>query len=209
MKISILIAEDFTLVRHFFRNILNADDRFHVVAECDSGEKAVQLAQEYKPNIAIVDINLVGMNGLDATRQIKTYSPDTKVICMSGYNNFFYIKEMFQNGAMGYVTKNSKREEIYRAVQYVMEGKKYLCEDIKDHLIEQAIGPGSSLFALTSREMQICTLIQKGHTLKEIGDMLTLSSKTVQTYKMNILQKLNLENSDSLMKYMQQYAISR
>src|SRR5438067_2252311 len=122
-KISILIADDHTLVRETWSFILNTDPRFTVIAESGSGEEAVELAKNLRPNIVIMDINLPGMNGIEATQLIRKYSPGTKVLGVSLHTQPTYARKMIQKGAMGYVTKNSSREEMFKAITEVQSGK--------------------------------------------------------------------------------------
>src|SRR5688572_15088036 len=115
-KITILIADDHTLVRETWSFILNTDPRFTVVAESGSGEEAIELAKKLRPNVVIMDINLPGMNGIEATQQIRKYSPGTKILGVSLHTQPTYARKMMQNGAMGYVRKNSSREEMFKAI---------------------------------------------------------------------------------------------
>ena len=138
-KITILIADDHTLVRETWSFILNSDPRFYVVAECGSGEEAVEMAKNLKPAIVIMDINLPGINGIEATQQIRKFSPGSKILGVSLHTQPTYARKMMQKGAMGYVTKNSSREEMFKAIIEVYNGKKYVCEEIKNILSEQVI----------------------------------------------------------------------
>jgi DNA-binding NarL/FixJ family response regulator len=131
-KISILIADDHTLVRETWSFILNTDPRFTVVAECGSGEEAVELAKKLRPNVVIMDINLPGINGIEATQQIRKFSPGSKILGVSLHTQPTYARKMIQKGAMGYVTKNSSREEMFKAIMEIQNGKKYICDEIKD-----------------------------------------------------------------------------
>src|SRR5215213_8618023 len=110
-KITILITDDHTLVRETWSFILNNDPRFSVVAQCGTGEEAVELAQTLQPDVVIMDINLPGMNGIEATRLIHKYVPSTRILAVSIHTQPAYTRRMMQSGAMGYVTKNSKKEE--------------------------------------------------------------------------------------------------
>ena len=204
-KISILIADDHTLVRETWSFILNTDARFHVVAECGSGEEAVELSKKLRPNIVIMDINLPGMNGIEATQLIRKYSPGSKILGVSLHTQPTYARKMMQKGAMGYVTKNSSREEMFKALTEVNAGKKYICEEIKNILSEQVIGGGdenqNGLNSLSQREIEIISFIKKGYSSKEIADSLSISVKTVEVHRYNILKKLNLKNAAALVNF--------
>ncbi|HEY9362092.1 MAG TPA: response regulator transcription factor [Chitinophagaceae bacterium] len=203
-KITILIADDHMLVRETWSFILNNDPRFHVVAECGSGEEAVELAKSLRPNIVIMDINLPGINGIEATQQVRKFSPGSKVLGVSLHTQPTYARKMMQKGASGYVTKNSSREEMYKAILEIHSGKKYICEEIKNILSEQVISgeeTQTGLNSLSQREIEIITFIKKGFSSKEIADALTISVKTVEVHRYNILKKLNLKNAAALVNF--------
>jgi len=203
-KITILIADDHTLIRETWSFILNSDTRFQVVAECGTGEEAVEKSRQLHPDIVIMDINMPGINGIEATEQIKKISPESKIIGVSLHTQPTYARKMMQKGAMGYVTKNSSREEMFKAIEEVYEGKKYICEEIKNILSEQVLSgedQPTGLNTLSQREIQIISLIKKGHSSKEIAEALEISVKTVEVHRYNILKKLNLKNAAALVHF--------
>jgi DNA-binding NarL/FixJ family response regulator len=203
-KITILIADDHTLVRETWSFILNSDPRFQVVAECGSGEEAVEKARALNPNVVIMDINLPGINGIEATEQIRKVSPGSKILGVSLHTQPTYARKMMQKGALGYVTKNSSREEMFKAIMEVYQGKKYVCEEIKNILSEQIISGDeeqTGLNALSQREIEIISFIKKGFSSKEIADQLDISVKTVEVHRYNILKKLNLKNAAALVNF--------
>ncbi|HEU4901324.1 MAG TPA: response regulator transcription factor [Flavisolibacter sp.] len=203
-KITILIADDHTLVRETWSFILNTDDRFQVIAECGSGEEAVELAKQLRPNIVIMDINLPGMNGIEATQLIRKFSPASRILGVSLHTQPTYARKMIQKGAMGYVTKNSSREEMFKAITEIQAGRRYICEEIKNILSEQVINgedQQGGLNALSQREIEIINFIKKGFSSKEIAENLDISVKTVEVHRYNILKKLNLKNSAALVNY--------
>ena len=203
-KITILIADDHTLVRETWSFILNTDPRFQVIAESGSGEEAIELAQKLRPNIVIMDINLPGMNGIEATQQIRKYAPGTKILGVSLHTQPTYARKMIQKGAMGYVTKNSSKEEMFKAITEIYEGKKYICEEIKNILSDQVISGNeeqSGLNSLSQREIEIISYIKKGNSSKEIADALNISVKTVEVHRYNVLKKLNLKNAAALVNF--------
>lgn len=203
-KITILIADDHTLVRETWSFILNTDNRFQVIAESGSGEEAVELAKELRPDIIIMDINLPGMNGIEATQLIRKFSPASRILGVSLHTQPTYARKMMQKGAMGYVTKNSSREEMFKALVEVHAGRKYICDEIKNILSDQVMsgneGP-TGLNALSQREIEIISFIKKGFSSKEIAENLDISVKTVEVHRYNILKKLNLKNSAALVNY--------
>ena len=203
-KITILIADDHTLVRETWSFILNTDARFSVVAECGSGEDAVERAKSLRPNIVIMDINLPGINGIESTQQIRKFSPGTRILGVSLHTQPTYARKMMQKGAMGYVTKNSSREEMFKAIMEIQAGKKYICDEIKNILSDQVISgddPQTGLNSLSQREIEIISYIKKGFSSKEIADSLSISVKTVEVHRYNILKKLNLKNAAALVNF--------
>ena len=203
-KITILIADDHTLVRETWSFILNTDPRFTVVAESGSGEEAVELAKNLRPMIVIMDINLPGMNGIEATQLIRKFSPGSKVLGVSLHTQPTYARKMMQKGAMGYVTKNSSREEMFKAIMEIQSGKKYICDEIKNILSEQVISgedQNTGLNSLSQREIEIISFIKKGNSSKEIAEALNISVKTVEVHRYNILKKLNLKNAAALVNF--------
>ncbi len=203
-KITILIADDHTLVRETWSFILNTDERFKVIAESGSGEEAVELAKQLRPNVVIMDINLPGINGIEATQLIRKFSPASKILGVSLHTQPTYARKMIQKGAMGYVTKNSSREEMFKAIMEIQSGKKYICDEIKNILSEQVINgedQNGGLNALSQREIEIINFIKKGFSSKEIAEKLDISVKTVEVHRYNVLKKLNLKNSAALVNF--------
>jgi two-component system invasion response regulator UvrY len=175
-----------------------------VVAECGSGEDAVEMAKQLRPNIVIMDINLPGINGIEATQQIRKFSPASRILGVSLHTQPTYARKMIQKGAMGYVTKNSSREEMFKAIMEIQAGNRYICDEIKNILSEQVINGDDQqggLNALSQREIEIIHFIKKGNSSKEIAESLDISVKTVEVHRYNILKKLNLKNSAALVNY--------
>jgi len=203
-KISILIADDHKLIRETWSYILNNDPRFKVVAACANGEEAVELAKEKHPGIILMDINMTPFSGLEATKQIRKIIPDSKIIGVTMHSQPAYAKKMLQIGARGYVTKNSSKEEMIKAILEVYQGNKYVCEEIRNILSDQSLEEtedSPSINTLTEREMQIINLIKQGFSSKEIAGNLEISLKTVEVHRHNILKKLKLKNSASLVNF--------
>src|SRR6516164_10056709 len=203
-KISILIADDHKLIRETWSYILNSDPRFKVIASCGNGEEAIELAKEKHPGVILMDINMTPFSGLEATKQIRKILPDSKIIGVTMHSQPAYAKKMLQIGARGYVTKNSSKEEMIKAILEVQEGSKYICEEIRNIISDQLLDERESspdINILTEREMQIINLIKEGFSSKEIAGSLTISLKTVEVHRHNILKKLKLKNSASLVNF--------
>lgn len=203
-KVSILIADDHKLIRETWSYILNNDSRFEVVAECGDSEEAVEVARTKRPQIILMDINMTPISGFEATERIRKVSPASKIIGVSMHSQPAYAKKMLQMGAKGYVTKNSSKEEMIKAILEVNSGNKYICEEIKNNISELILEENKDLpnvNALTEREIQIINFIKEGHSSKEIAAQLSISLKTVEVHRHNILKKLKLKNSASLVNF--------
>ncbi|HEY4156038.1 MAG TPA: response regulator transcription factor [Puia sp.] len=205
--IRILIADDHKLIRETWTHILNndVDARFKVIATCENGEDAVKLTSQKHPDVVLMDINMVPFSGIEATRRIREIWPQSKIIGVTMHSQPSYARKMMQIGASGYVTKNSSREEMMEAIVEVHQGNKYICSEIKDIISDQSEKKPvvqADINALTEREMEIINLIKKGNSSKEISNFLQISLKTVEVHRHNILKKLNLKNSASLVNFM-------
>jgi DNA-binding NarL/FixJ family response regulator len=202
-KITILIADDHKLIRETWGFILNSDERFQVVAECSNGEEAIEMTKKMRPKIALLDINMSPLNGMEATEQIKKFSPSTKVIGVSMHSQPAYVKKLLKLGASGYVTKNSPQQEMFEAIVEVEKGNRFICAEVKTILSEQVFEEDAStgVNALSSRELDVIKHIKDGLSSKEISVQLNISLKTVEVHRHNILKKLNLKNSASLVNY--------
>jgi DNA-binding NarL/FixJ family response regulator len=203
-KISILIADDHKLIREIWGYILNSDPRFQVVGDSGDAAEAVELAKNIHPNVVLMDINMHPFSGLEATQKIRKISPATKIIGLSMYSQPAYAKKMLQLGAMGYVTKNSSKEEMIEAIVSVNKGQKYVCSEIKNIISDQILDEKEntpSINILTEREIQIINFIKQGFSSKEIASGLNISLKTVEVHRHNILKKLKLKNSASLVNF--------
>jgi DNA-binding NarL/FixJ family response regulator len=206
-KINVLIADDHKLIRETWSYILNSDPRFQVIAECGDSEQAVEVTKIKRPHIVLMDINIMPISGFEATERIKRVSPSTKVIGVSMHSQPAYAKRMLQIGAKGYVTKNSSKEEMIKAILEVNDGSKYVCEEIKNNISELVLEENKDIpnvNALTEREIEIINLIKEGHSSKEIAAALNISLKTVEVHRHNVLKKLKLKNSASLVNFINQ-----
>ena len=196
-KITLLITDDHKLVGE-------SDPRFQVVAQCGSGEEAIELAQRLHPAVVLMDINLPGMNGIEATARILEQSSGSKVLAVSLHTQPGYVRKFFQMGGTGYVTKNSSREEMVKAIIEVYENRKYICEEMKNILAEQEFTgeeKTDALLALSKRELDIFGFVKKGFSSREIAENIQLKVKTVEVHRYNILSKLNLPNVAALLNY--------
>ena len=202
-KIRIIIADDHLLIAETWATLINMDPEFEVVKVYDNTQSLIDDITEIKPDIAILDININPFSGIEATKMIKKLAPGTKIIGVSMHNQPSFAKKMIRNGATGYVTKNSNKVEMYDAIRAVMKGEKYICAEIQKNITNQLLvdEDDNKLSKLTEREIEIIKLIKNGSTNKEIAESLFLSPRTVETHRARILKKLDLKNSLSLVKY--------
>jgi DNA-binding NarL/FixJ family response regulator len=204
-KISILLVDDHKLIRETWALLLNSDPRFHVIGETDDVEAALEICREQQPAVVLMDINMTPVNGFEATKLIRKFVPGTKVIGVSMHAMPAYARRMLQSGAQGYVTKNSTKEELFQALIEVQRGNKYICEEVKNILAHQALevsgAAGPDLNLLSRRELDVVQWIREGLSSKEIAEKLTISLKTVEVHRYNILKKLQLKNTAALVNY--------
>lgn len=203
-KISIIIFDDHNLVAEMWSELINADERFSVLAICnDTSEKSIEVVRIKRPDIVIMDINIMPISGIDATKQVKKISPGTKVIGVSMHNQPSFAKRMLKNGAMGYVTKNSNRSEMFEAILSANQGKVFICKEIQENLAKQVFEDDETpdISKLSEREVEVLKHIKDGLSSKEISEKLFLSTRTVEVHRSNILKKLNLKNTASLLKF--------
>ncbi len=202
--INILIADDHKLIRETWTIILNRDSRFKVIGSCSNSEDAVKMTGDLHPDVVLMDINMLPFSGIEATRQIREISPDTRIIGVTMHSQPAYAKKMLQLGASGYVTKNSSKEEMINAILQVSEGNKFICEEIKELISEASEDPAmvEAVNTLTEREMDVINLIKNGNSSKDISIKLQISIKTVEVHRHNILKKLKLKNAAALIHYM-------
>jgi DNA-binding NarL/FixJ family response regulator len=202
-KTTILIVDDHQLLRQTWSFVLNDNASYKVTGECANAEKAIQLAASLQPDIIMLDINLPGMSGIEAVSQILKSSPASRILAVSMHSRPTYARRMIKDGAMGYVCKNSSSKEMFHALHEISNGKKYICQEIKDILAKQIISneEENNLNTLSVRELEVIRYIRKGFSSKEIAEKLFISGKTVEVHRYNILRKLKLRNTAALVNF--------
>ncbi|MEX2484601.1 MAG: response regulator transcription factor [Brumimicrobium sp.] len=196
--IKILIVDDHNLIAQAWTSILQAEADLEVVGIATGSEDAFQMAQAYRPHIVLMDINLKEGDGFEATRAIINNLPKVKVIGLSIHDDTALVKKLLSSGAKGYLTKNSSKDELIKAIHKVDLGEQYICDEVKDKFVKSMFSSEDSEPELTSREIEIVKLIAKGLTSKDIGTSLNVSNRTIDTHRHNILKKLNIPNSAQL-----------
>jgi two-component system, NarL family, invasion response regulator UvrY len=203
-KITVMIVDDHTLIRETWSFLLGRNENFEVIAEVGDGQKAIDIARDKRPNIVLLDINMTPLNGFDVLKMIRKQSPGSKVIAVSMHSQPAYAKKMLRMGAKGYVTKNSPRQEMLDAILDVNNGNTYICQEVKNILSDQMLSEEDNtagLNQLSEREIEVINQIRDGLSSKEIADRLAISIKTVEVHRHNILKKLKVKNTASLINY--------
>jgi len=203
---TIIIVDDHVLIAETWATLIGLDPRFSVVKVYDNTQTMLDEIADVKPDIVILDINVFPISGFDAVEPILKYSPTSKIIAVSMHNQLSFAKRMIAKGAKGYVTKNSPKDEMYLAIEEVMQGRTYICKEISSKFADAFMTDDTSrLQTLTQREMEIIKLLKNGMTTEEIAGKLFLSPRTVDTHRGKILKKLGLKNSISLIKLINEH----
>jgi two-component system response regulator NreC len=204
MAIRVLIADDHTLLRRGLRRILEDDPEFQVVAEASTGIQAAEMAEKWKPDVAVLDIGMAEMNGIEATTEILRRSPNTAVLILSMFSEERYVTRAARAGAIGYLLKDSVEEDLIKAIRAVRDGKSYFspavartlldsyARDMRSHPVEDRYE------LLTARERQIYQLLAEAKSNKEIAALLDLSVHTVETHRMRLMEKLDVHSTAEL-----------
>lgn len=206
-KYRIMIVENHALLRAGLKMILEREREFEVIAESDNGHHAIQLAVRLAPDLVLMDLNMPGMNGIEATRAIKMRVPDTKVLILTMHKTDEYIHESLKAGADGYLLKDAMPSEFNTAVHSLLNGKNYLSPDVSERVVKGYLRPGGSAGVnsawdmLTDRERVVLRLVAEGRSNKLIAEYLCLSVKTVEKHRSNLMRKLDLHNASSLTAY--------
>ena len=206
MSIKVIIADDHKIMRNGLKSMLEKQRDIEIIAEASDGRTTVELAIKLKPDVIIMDIAMPDMNGIEATRQIIGKSPKIKVIALSMHSDKQFILEMLNAGASGYLLKDCAFHELINAIHSVASNRSYLSPEIADVMIKEfkhvITKESLSVFSLlTSRERQVLQLIAEGKTTKEIAYTLKVSTKTIETYRQQIMYKLDIHSIAGLTKY--------
>jgi len=200
----IVIAEDYTILREGLRSLLSSHPEFEIVGEAEDGQEAIRSVDKLKPDLALMDLSMPRMNGMDAIKEIKKRSPQTKVLVLTVHKTEEYIHAALQAGADGYILKDSTHAELGLAIKNILEGKRYISPGISESLIEgylegrKKANPPTTWDTVTQREREILKLIAEGYKNKAIAEYLCISVKTVEKHRANLMKKLDLHNIQSL-----------
>lgn len=211
-NVKVLLADDHPMFREGLRNVLRSDPLFTIVGEACNGVETVRMALAMKPNIVIMDINMPVMDGIEATKQIKNHCPDSKILILTMYSDEAYVKECLEVGASAYLLKRAVNTELLTALRSVIEGQHYIYPTLLHGLYMNNKEPenpqstqGDKL--LSQRETEVLVQIALGHTQQEIADLLSISAKTVDTYKVRIMEKISATKRSDLVRYALKHCI--
>jgi len=203
-NVNIVLAEDHTILREGLKALLSSQPDLKVVAEAGDGLDAIRCVQNHAPDMILLDLSMPRMTGLDAIKEIKRISTDTKIIVLTVHSTEEYILATLRAGADGYVLKDAHSTELLTAIRHVLDGRRYLSPSISGTVIDgllqgkKASAIRSAWETLTQREREILKLVAEGHKNKDIADLLCISVKTVEKHRANLMEKLDLHNVAAL-----------
>ncbi len=202
--IKVLLADDHSIVREGLRRVLEDSHEIKVIAEASDGETAFDEAMAKRPDVAVIDISMPGMDGLEVVTRMSAYCPEIPVLILTMHDEEQYVIRAIEAGAMGYVTKQSAPEQLVAAVKKINRGGRYLTEKASEALALRVIRGNKNqnlTESLSMRELQVLRKLAMGSTNREIATSYNISVKTVDTYRARILKKLNLRNNTELSRY--------
>jgi len=214
MSVTVFLADDHAVVRDGLRYLLEAQPDIEVIGDAANGRETLQLVVQLRPDVTIMDIAMPELNGIEATHKICNQCPSTQVIILSMYSADEHVKRALQAGALGYVLKESAGIEVVNAVRTVHSGHHYLSQKLSDRLIDNYVHQFNSiedddpLEHLSPREREVLQLVVEGKSNAEIAATLTLSIKTVETYRSRILHKLDIDDLPTLVKFAIQHGLT-
>ena len=205
--IKVLLADDHSIVRAGLCRIVEESGDMEVIAEAADGRETIRLVKERSPDVAVIDISMPGLDGLEVVSQLHGHCPDLPILILTMHEESQYVVRAIQAGAMGYMTKQSAPEQLLNAIRKIHEGSRYLTDEAAETLalrIAKGTGEQSPLDLLSMRELQVLRRLAMGHTNREIANAYSISIKTVDTYRSRLLKKLNLRNNAELSRFAMQ-----
>jgi len=196
----IALIDDHELVRTGFRMILASQPDIEIVGEAADGELGIALLRNLEPDVALVDVHMPGVSGIEVTERVRKFNLRTRIVIVTMVSELPLPKRLLAAGAAGYITKSCSASEMLRAVRQAADGRRYLAPEIAEALALDALSgnPAAPFEALTSRELEVALMLARGESLQRIAERLSLSPKTVATYKYRLLDKLDIDNTVAL-----------
>ncbi|HQP49163.1 MAG TPA: response regulator transcription factor [Spirochaetota bacterium] len=213
-KTRIFIVEDHPLFREGIAQLINTEDDLEVCGGAAGAPDALEQIAVLKPDLVIVDITLKNSSGIDLTRELHKKYESLPILVLSMHDEPIFADRVLKAGASGYITKEESTDSVIRAIRRVLSGKMYISDDIMDHFLNRFKSGGKNIDAspvesLSEREFEVFNLIGQGHTNRQIGDMLCVSSRTISTYRERIKEKLNIESNAELNRYILRWMQAR
>lgn len=210
----VLLVDDHPIVRHGFADLINEEPDLEVVGEVSTGEEAMRMIAEDRPDLAVIDISLEGMDGLELIKHLKAQHPKLMILVVSIYDESLYAERALRAGAMGYLNKQAAIDQIVPAIRRVLTGKVYLSPRVADRLLQQVVEgvdelEQSPVQRLSDRELEVYRLIGQGLTTRQIAAQLHLSMKTIETYREHIKTKMNFRNSNEMVRHAVQWVLEQ
>jgi two-component system response regulator NreC len=202
-KIRVLLADDHAVVREGLRALVNAQQEMEVIGEADDGPTAVTMTADLDPDVVVMDVSMPGLNGAQATAQLRAARPDRKVLVLTVHEDKGYLRLLLEAGAAGYVLKRAAASELVRAIRAVADGERYLDPSLAASMVDDLVRPvpEGSAVELSEREGEVVRLIALGYSNKEIAARLKLSVKTIETYKTRSMEKLHIRSRVDIVRY--------
>src|SRR5579884_2423790 len=201
-RIRILLADDHAVVRQGFKMILGAQPDMEIVGEAGNGRQAIELADQLKPDVIVMDVAMPELNGIEATRRIGESAPHARVLALSMHKDSVYVREVLRAGARGYLLKDSVAGDLVSAVRSVARGEGYLSPGVSDAVLDDYRRHVTNpIDLLTSREREVLQMLAEGKTNKEIAGVLNLSVYTIDAHRGRIMEKLNLHSINELVRF--------
>jgi len=204
MMTRILLVDDHELMREGLRSILEGEDNVEIVGEASSGREAVVLSRTLEPDVVVMDVGMKDLNGIDATRQIRSEFPGVQVIALSSHSDSRYVNAILEAGACGYLLKANAYADLRKALQAARQGNNYLCAEVTKGVVDASLhGPRSGVepAVLSEREREVLQLLAEGLTSPEIGKRLFIATSTVETHRRSIMRKLGIHSVADLTKW--------
>ena len=206
MAVKILLVDDHEIMREGMSALLRKYSQFEVVGQATDGRQALEMASHLNPDVVIMDVGMPNLNGVDATKKLLSLYPDLKIMALSAHSDGSIVGKMIKAGASGYMLKESAFEELIEGLNTLLDGKTFLCKKISKVIFSEYVGmvtnsKKKNIDGLTSREREVLQLVAEGNTTKEIAAVLKLSTKTIDSHREHIMEKLEIRNIAGLTKY--------
>ena len=206
MAVKILLVDDHEIMREGMSALVRKYSQFEVVGQATDGRQALEMASHLNPDVVIMDVGMPNLNGVDATKKLLSLYPDLKIMALSAHSDGSIVGKMIKAGASGYMLKESAFEELIEGLNTLLDGKTFLCKKISKVVFSEYVGmvtnsKKKNIDGLTSREREVLQLVAEGNTTKEIAAVLKLSTKTIDSHREHIMEKLEIRNIAGLTKY--------